>query len=149
MVPYDYAPKSTDPTRVFVYPYARTRVALNTISRGDPNPHHGFKLRYVNPATGASPMPTIGAFAQMLPAGFVTQPYRCTDSTVNVCLEGEGIVKVGDQTWTFKQNDVFVVPSWQPLEIHASRETVMFGFSDRPVQQALGLWKEQRSSVSG
>jgi gentisate 1,2-dioxygenase len=149
MVPYDYTPKPTDPTRVFVYPYARTRSALTTVSRGTPDPNHGFKFRYVNPATGASPMPTIGAFAQLLPAGFVTQAYRCTDSAVHVCLEGEGVVKVGDESWKFSQNDIFVVPSWQPLEIHASRETVMFGFSDRPVQQALGLWQEQRSPVSG
>jgi gentisate 1,2-dioxygenase len=90
-------------------------------------------------------MPTIGAFAQLLPAGFVTRPYRCTDSTVLVCLEGKGVANVGKETWEFQQNDVFVVPSWQQLQIHSSRQTIMFGFSDRPVQQALGLWREQPS----
>jgi len=148
MVPYDYSPKPTDPTRVFVYPYVRTRSALSAIAHGEPDPHHGFKLRYVNPATGASPMPTIGAFAQLLPAGFVTHPCRSTDSTVLVCLEGEGVANVGKETWQFQQNDVFVVPSWQPLQIHSSRQSIMFGFSDRPVQQALGLWREQPSPPS-
>lgn len=145
MVPVDYAPKPADPTRLFVYPFERTRASLQAISRDTPDPHHGFKLRYVNPATGASPMPTIGAFAQWLPAGFETMPLRSTDGTVVVCLEGDGEVKVGESTWRFQENDVFVVPSWQALELRADRDTVMFSFSDRPVQQALGLWREQRA----
>jgi gentisate 1,2-dioxygenase len=144
MVPLDYAPRPADPTKVFVYPFARTRESLKAIAHGAPDSHHGFKLRYVNPATGASPMPTIGAFAQQLPAGFQTKPYRSTDATVYVCLEGGGHVKVGENHWRFEENDVFVVPSWHSVELQAERDTVLFSFSDRPVQQALGLWREQR-----
>ena len=144
MVPIDYAPKPADPTRVFVYPFERTRASLQAIAHGTPDAHHGFKLRYVNPATGASPMPTIGAFAQWLPAGFETKPLRSTDGTVVVCLEGGGEATVGDATWRFQQNDVFVVPSWHALQLRADRDAVMFSFSDRPVQQALGRWREQR-----
>jgi gentisate 1,2-dioxygenase len=144
MVPIDYAPKPADPTRVFVYPFERTRASLQAIAHGAPDPHQGFKLRYVNPATGASPMPTIGAFAQWLPAGFETKPLRSTDGTVVVCLEGGGEAKVGDATWRFHENDVFVVPPWHAVQLRADRDAVMFSFSDRPVQQALGLWREQR-----
>lgn len=144
MVPIDYAPRPADPTRVFVYPFERTRASLQAIAHGTPDPHHGFKLRYVNPATGASPMPTIGAFAQWLPAGFETQPLRSTDGTVVVCLEGGGEAKVGEMTWRFQENDVVVVPSWHAVQLRADRDAVMFSFSDRPVQQALGLWREQR-----
>jgi gentisate 1,2-dioxygenase len=89
-------------------------------------------------------MPTIGAFAQWLPAGFETKPCRCTDGTVVVCLEGGGEVKVGEQAWRFQENDIFVVPSWHELQLRAGRDCVLFSFSDRPVQQALGLWREQR-----
>jgi gentisate 1,2-dioxygenase len=144
LLPLDYAPRPMEPTRVFAYPYSRTREALSTIARAAPDAHHGFKLRYVNPATGASPMPTIGTFAQLLPAGFETRPVRCTDSTVHVCLEGEGHLNVGDQNWRFQRDDIFVVPSWQALQIHSVRESALFSFSDRPVQNALGLWREQR-----
>ena len=84
MVPLDYQPKPADPTRVFVYPFERTRASLLAIASGKPDAHDAFKLRYVNPATGASPMPTIGAFAQWLPAGFETKPVRATDATVHV-----------------------------------------------------------------
>jgi gentisate 1,2-dioxygenase len=144
MVPVDFQQKPSDPTRVFVYPFQRTRESLAGIAYGTPDAHFGFKLRYVNPATGASPMPTIGAFAQKLPAGFETQGLRSTDGTVYVCLEGEGEVQVGDATFRFGESDVFVVPSWHELRLRAARDTILFSFSDRPVQQALGLWREQR-----
>jgi gentisate 1,2-dioxygenase len=144
MLPLDYAPRPADPTRVFVYPFERTRAALRVIAQGTPDPHHGHKLRYVNPATGASPMPTIGAYAQWLPAGFETRPYRSTDGTVLVCLEGCGEAKAGDETWRLQENDIFVVPSWQALQVRADRDMLVFSFSDRPVQQALGFWREER-----
>jgi gentisate 1,2-dioxygenase len=145
MVPVDFQPRAAEPNRVFVYPYERTRAALKAIERGTPDAHLGFKQRFVNPATGGSPMPTIGAFVQALPAGFETRPYRATDGTVYVCLEGSGEAQVNDQPMRFAQNDVFVVPSWHELSLRAHGDTVLFSFSDRPVQQALGLWREQRA----
>jgi gentisate 1,2-dioxygenase len=144
MVPHDFQPKPADPTRVFVYPYERVRAALIDISTTEPDPHHGVKLRYINPATGGSPMPTIGAFAQWLPSGFQTRPYLCTDSTVYVCLEGAGDASIGETEYHFEPNDIFVVPSWQTLRMKADRNTILFSFSDRPIQQVLGLWRERR-----
>jgi len=148
MVPLDYAPQPADPTRVFVYPFERTLASLLAIAKGTPDAHHGFKLRYVNPATGASPMPTIGACAQHLPAGFETRGVRSTDGTVQVCLQGGGQARLtgpsGEHTWRFEPNDVFVVPSWHTLELRADRDSVLFSFSDRPVQLGLGLWREER-----
>lgn len=145
MVPVDYQPRPAEPTRVFVYPFERTREALRAVAQGGaPDAHHGHKLRYVNPATGASPMPTIGAFAQWLPAGFETKPVRSTDGTVLVCLEGGGEVKVGDASWRIAENDIVVVPSWHALQLRADRDSLLFSFSDRPVQQALGLWRDER-----
>ena len=67
MVPVDWKPE-TKSSPVFSYPYTRSRETLQTLSRnGDPDPYHGYKLRYINPATGGSPMPTIGAFMALLP----------------------------------------------------------------------------------
>jgi len=144
MVPVDFQQAPQEPTRIFVYPFERTRAALRAIAHGTPNAHLGFKQRFINAATGASPMPTIGAFAQWLPAGFVTRPCRSTDGTVCVCLEGEGEAVIGEEVFRFAENDVFVVPSWHTLALHARRDTMLFSYSDRPVQQALGLWREQR-----
>ena len=144
MVPLDHAPAAHEPSRVFSYPFARTRAALVGLSRGPVDPHVGFKQRFVNPATGRSPMPTIGTFAQLLSAGFETRPYRSSDSTVHVCLVGGGRATVGDHAFDFAPRDVFVTPSWQPWSIAAAEETIVFSFSDRPVQQVLGLWRDER-----
>ncbi|MDP9085059.1 MAG: gentisate 1,2-dioxygenase [Pseudomonadota bacterium] len=144
MLPIDFHQKPTDPTRAFVYPYQRTREALNGIARGPIDAHLGHKMRYVNPATGASPMATMGAFSQLLPVGYETKAYQCSDSTVYVCLEGEGQAEIEGKSYAFHENDIFVVPSWHGLRLLARRETVLFSYSDRPVQQVLGMWREKR-----
>jgi len=147
MLPVDFTQTAAQPTKVFVYPFAKTRESLLGISRGAIDAHFGYKLRYVNPATGASPMPTIGAFAQRLPAGFETLPYRSTDSTIYVCLEGSGNADIEGVQFDFTLNDVFVVPSWQTLHLRAGGDTILFSFSDRPIQQALGLWREEKRAA--
>ena len=145
MLPVDWRP--TGPASpVFSYPYARSRAALATMARnGGPDACHGYKLRYVNPATGGHAMPTIGAFLQLLPAGFATAPYRATDGTIFSVVEGEGETLVGDTTIRWKPRDVFVIPSWHRHTHRAGSEAVLFSFSDRPVQEALALWREERA----
>src|SRR6266480_8147113 len=96
LLPLEYTSRSPT-TPIFSYPYERSREALEQIRRGGP-PHlsNGFKMQYVNPATGGYPMPTIGAFIQLLPAGFRGSPYRTTDATVYCIIEGCGRSRVGD-----------------------------------------------------
>ncbi len=144
LLPMDFQQTASQPTRVFVYPYRQTRAALLGISRGAIDPHLGYKLRHVNPATGAAPMPTIGTYAQRLPAGFESRPYRSSDGSVYACLEGAGSAEIGGSTFDFAENDIFVVPSWHTLQLRAVADTVLFSFSDRPVQQVLGLWRDER-----
>jgi gentisate 1,2-dioxygenase len=59
--------------------------------------------------------------------------------------EGNGSVRIGGETFAFGPKDTFVVPSWHPTSIEADEECVLFSYSDRPGQLALGLWREQRS----
>ena len=40
-------------------------------------------------------------------------------------------------------NDVFVVPPCKRYQHNASEETVLFSISDRPAQEALGIWREE------
>jgi gentisate 1,2-dioxygenase len=146
LLPVEYEAASAT-TPIFSYPYARTREALETIRRnGDPHPGHGFKMQYANPATGGYPMPTIGAFVQMLPQGFRGQRYRATDGTVYCVIEGNGRSRVGDQSLAWEAHDVFVIPSWCPVAHEAFADAVLFSYSDRPAQKALGLWREEALS---
>jgi gentisate 1,2-dioxygenase len=143
LLPLEYEAGSAT-TPIFNYPYARTREALEKIRRnGDPHPSHGFKMQYVNPATGGYPMPTIGAFVQMLPAGFPGRPIRATDGTVYCVIEGRGRSRVGEQSFAWEAHDVFVVPSWCSVAHETFDDAVLFSYSDRPAQKALGLWREE------
>jgi gentisate 1,2-dioxygenase len=102
-------------------------------------------MRYVNPETGEHAMPTIGAFIQLLPKGFSTSRYRATDATVFAAIEGHGRSKVGDRTvLEWGPRDIFVVPSWNTVVHEADEESVLFSFSDRPVHEKLGLFREDR-----
>jgi gentisate 1,2-dioxygenase len=145
MFPVDWKPK-TGSSPIFSYPYARSRETLANLRQyGSPDPCHGYKMRYVNPANGGYAMPTIGAFMQLLPAGFDAAPYRSTDGTVYVVVEGEGETRFADGTRiAWKPRDIFVVPSWALHTHHARSEAVLFSASDRPVHEALGVWREER-----
>jgi gentisate 1,2-dioxygenase len=130
---------------IFSYPYARSRESLAKLARdADPDPCHGWKMQFINPLTGGHAMPTIAAFIQLLPKGFATNPYRSTDGSIYSVVEGAGRVKIGGESFEFEPRDTFVVPSWAPLEIAARDEAVLFSFSDRPGQEATGLWREKR-----
>lgn len=91
-------------------------------------------------------MPTIAAFMQLLPAGFRGKSYRSTDGTVYSVVEGSGRSRIGDQSFEWGPKDVFVVPSWFEVAHEATEDAVLFSFSDRPVQKALGLWREEATA---
>ena len=142
LLPLDYA-KAYGTTPVFNYPYARARETLEQLHRNSPtHPCHGLKMQYSNPATGGYPMPTIAAFIQLLPRGFQGKAYRSTDGTVYSIVEGRGRSAVGEQVFEWGPRDIFVVPSWCKVSHEARENAVLFSFSDRPVQKALGLWRE-------
>jgi gentisate 1,2-dioxygenase len=129
---------------IFSYPYSRTREALHALLREGPfDPWHGVKLKYINPLTGGWPMPTLATFMQQLPNGFAGQPHRATDGAVYSVVEGRGTARIGDRVFEFGPRDTFVVPPWATLALSTIEETVLFSFSDRPVQAALGLLREQ------
>ena len=128
----------------FSFPYSSSRAALEQMGASDPlHPIHGIKMQFINPATGGYPTPTIGAFLQLLPAGFHGASYRSTDATVFCVAQGRGRSLVGDNSFEWVEHDVFVVPSWCPVTHEVRQESVLFSFSDRPAQKALGLWREQ------
>jgi gentisate 1,2-dioxygenase len=129
---------------IFSYPYSRTREALHTLLRDDVlDPWQGVKLKYLNPLTGGWAMPTLATFMQLLPKGFSGQPHRSTDGAVYSVVEGQGSALIGGQPFAFGPRDVFVVPPWATLALSASEETTLFSFSDRPVQAALGMLREE------
>ncbi len=133
---------------IFNYPYARSREALEQMRRSaEWDACHGLKMRYINPETGDHAMPTIGTFLQLLPKGFKTSRYRSTDATVFSCVEGNGRTRVGETILEWGPKDIFVAPSWKPVVHEADADSVLFSFSDKPVHEKLGLWREDRGNA--
>jgi gentisate 1,2-dioxygenase len=130
---------------VFSYPYARTRETLAALARAQaPDACHGWKMQFINPMTGGFAMTTIGAFIQLMPKGFRSAPCRSTDGTVYSVIEGSGKVDIAGRAFGFEPRDAFVVPSWNAARFECESECVLFSYSDRAAQVALGLWREQR-----
>ncbi len=128
----------------FSHPYGPSRAALaQRLADGACDPAHGVRARYLDPATGGWALPTLGAFLELFPAGFRGLPARATDGAVYCCVEGQGTARVGDELFELGPRDIFVAPSWQPRTFSATTEMVLFGYSDRPVQEALGLLREE------
>jgi gentisate 1,2-dioxygenase len=132
---------------VFNYPYERARAALEAMRKREAwDPCAGLRLRYTNPLDGGWAMPTIGTFLQLLPAGYATRAYRSTDATVFALVEGRGRTKVGARVLEWSPRDVFVVPAWSWHTHQADEESVLFSFSNRPAQEKLGLFREERGT---
>lgn len=132
-------------TPVINYTYARTRPIIERMMKaGDIDKRHGARVRYANPITGGPVLQTMGANLAMLPKGFRGEPYRATDGTVFACAEGRGTTNVDGEVLEWGPHDVFVVPSWKRYAHNAAEQSVLFSISDRPAQEALGIWREER-----
>lgn len=147
LLPIDHSDASkTSP--VINYPYERTRDALEQMRKaGQWDSCHGLKFKYVNPVTGDHAMPTMATCMQLLPSGFETAPYRSTDATVYAVIEGEGDSAIGAANLQWKKRDVFVAPSWNVVTHRSKTDAFIFSFSNRPVQEKLGLFREQRDAA--
>lgn len=139
----DGMPATTNRSPVINYPYKKMKPILDRLKKtGDIDRHHGARVRYANPINGGPVLPTMGAYLALLPKGFKGEPYRSTDGTIFACAEGHGTTVVDGKTLEWKVNDVFVVPPWKRYQHNAAEESVLFSISDRPAQEALGLWRE-------
>jgi gentisate 1,2-dioxygenase len=139
----DGAPVSLKRSPVINYTYARTKPIVERLAKaGQVDKRHGARVRYANPMTGGWVMPTMGAQLALLPAGFKGESYRATDGTIFVCVEGEGSTTIDGKPFAWSVGDVFVAPPWLRYSHDAAKESVLFSISDRPAQEALGIWRE-------
>jgi gentisate 1,2-dioxygenase len=139
----DRAAATPNHSSIINYTYAHTRPILHRLKQaGRVDKRHGARLRYANPANGGWAMPTMGAQLALLPAGFKGESYRATDGTIFVCIEGQGLTQIGDTNFEWSRGDIFVAPPWQHYAHTTDNESVLFSISDRPAQEALGIWRE-------
>ena len=110
--------RSAPPRRSSATPTTRSREALDRLERDAPvDAWDGVKLRYLNPLTGGSPMPTMATFMQKLPAGLQRQ--GLAPDRRRRLQRGRRRRRSGHRTAAARAGasrsaprDHFVVPSW-------------------------------------
>jgi len=128
------------------YPMAEMRAALERLAAADSGDlGAGIILEYKNRRTGGPVMPTIACHMLLLRPGERTRARRGVCCTNYHVVEGGGYSLVGDRRFDWDDKDVFTVPTWTFCEHVNSgdRPAFLFSFSDAPVMQALGLYRDQ------
>ena len=130
---------------LFSYPYSKSKSALyGMLSKSNIDPYQGVKLKYVNPTYGSYAIPTIATFMQLFPRNFESLCYQSTESIVFNVVEGEGKSTINEKMFSWKAKDTFVAPSWSKIKHFSEKDSIIFSFSDRPIQELLGLWREKK-----
>ena len=126
------------------YPMSEMRAALQQKAATTPI-GAGVALEYRNRRTGGPVMPTIACHMLMLRPGETTKARRHVCRENFHIVEGSGHSLVGGERLAWDAKDVFTVPTWNFAE-HVNdgdRPAFLFSFSDAPVMQALGLYREE------
>jgi gentisate 1,2-dioxygenase len=123
------------------YPGDATRRLLAAVA---PGPGGARTVRYINPTSGGSVMPTLDCYAARLSKGVATRPRRGTWNAVVLVVSGEGRSTVGDQSFSWSQHDVFSVPHWTWAQHTAlSGDADLFIVTDKAVYDRLDLVREE------
>lgn len=139
----------------YTYTWRDTLEALHVLAEtGEHDLYDGVLLRYVNPLTGGYTMPTISCQIQMLGPGERTDGHRHTETVIYHVVQGEGVTKVGkdgnDKDMEWKAKDCFILPPWHWHQFQNTSRTesaILFSMSDRPIFEALGLYREEPAEV--
>jgi gentisate 1,2-dioxygenase len=155
--PRDYAIHELGPTRAkwigaesiqpppYRYRWQDTEKTLMAVGESPGDPFDGIILRYINPLTGGSTLPTLSCEIQMLRRGERTGSHRHTSSTICHAFRGSGVTTVEDRVFEWQEGDSFTIPQWQ-WHHHSNpsgQAAILFVMNDKPVLDALGFYREE------
>jgi gentisate 1,2-dioxygenase len=131
---------------LLLYSWEHTSRALGALRDAHGTEHDDIALEYTHPQTGGAVLPTMACWIQMIRPGKRLRAHRHTGSAVYYVVEGAGETIIDGCRFAWGKGDILVLPSWA-LHEHAnlsSREpAVLFSIQDRPVLEALGLYREE------
>jgi gentisate 1,2-dioxygenase len=123
--------------------YPRSQVE-RVLSLARPTPHEPVaSVEYRDPVTGGPIMPTFTCEMVRLFPGSRTATRRRTGSAIYVVFSGEGRTVMNGTEMLWSAGDVFVAPSWAPVDHESFRESDVFVMTDRPVLEKLQLYREE------
>ena len=139
----EHIPSSDNP--LLYYPYRNARPALQDLLESKAgNPTEGVVLEYVNPVDGGSTFPTMNTCIRMVAGNTTVEARHRTENIVFITMEGSATFTLPDKKFETGPFDVTAIPSWVPYSITATGKdpAVLFWYSDRPVFQKLGFYRE-------
>ena len=123
------------------YPYAEVDRMLESI--------HGARggsissVEYLNPTNGGPAIARMTCqMSRLYPEG-ATVPRRQTGGQIFVVFRGRGASVIGGVQFAWAKGDVFVVPSWVPVEHQATETADLFIVSDRATLETLDLYRSE------
>jgi gentisate 1,2-dioxygenase len=134
------------------YRWSETLRSLDELaaSSGLDDPCDGVILDYVNPQTGGPTTATLNCRIQLLRPGQRTAAHRHTCSVVYHVVSGAGAIRLGKRDaeqseLLWQERDCFNLPPgyWHRLENRSKEPALLFSVSDRPLYEALGLYREE------
>jgi len=135
---------------LLLYGWEQTWSALQAMREADGDPHDGIALEYTHPQTGGPVLPTMACWIQMLRPGERLRPHRHTGSAVYYVVRGTGETIIDGRRFAWGTGDILALPSWalhQHANLSPREPAVLFSIQDRPVLEALGLYREEAASL--
>jgi gentisate 1,2-dioxygenase len=137
---------------LLLYSWEKTWPSLAALRDAEGDEHDGIALEYTHPQTGRSLLPTMACWIQMLRPGDRLKAHRHTGSAVYYVVQGSGETIIDGCRFAWGEGDIITLPPWA-LHEHANRSAhnaaVLFSIQDRPVLEALGLYREEAFTDSG
>jgi len=137
---------------LLLYAWDQTWHSLRGLRDFEGDPHDDIALEYTHPQTGRALLPTMACWIQMIRAGKRLAAHRHTGSAVFYVVQGKGETIIDGCRFRWGKGDIIALPSWA-LHEHANvsphEDAVLFSIQDRPVLEALGLYREESLAENG
>ena len=135
---------------LLLYAWDATWTSLSALEDAAGDPYDGIALEYTHPQTGGPVLPTMGCWIQMLRPGEKLRAHRHTGSAVYYVVRGTGETLIDGRPFAWGKGDIITLPSWalhQHANLSAQEPAVLFSIQDRPVLEALGLYREEPATA--
>jgi len=131
---------------LLLYAWDKTYQSLGTLRDAAGDEWDDLALEYTHPQTGRALLPTMACWVQMIRPGKRLKAHRHTGSAVYYVVQGIGETVIDGSRFVWERGDIITLPSWA-LHEHANRSSrdaaILFSIQDRPVLEALGLYREE------
>ena len=122
------------------YPYEETDQTLTELFD---DPTKCASLQFTDPIMGCAISPTLDCWIHRLGPSLDAPATRKTGNSIFVAFAGTGESLVGSRRFDWEAGDVFVAPSWSIVQHHPYKTSDLFEMTDRPILEALGLFRQQ------